>query len=438
MTDVLTESEPNARPRRHKRTPWRKRRARTAFVCLLALAVIATGTLLVFRAAHTINNSKAGRTTPSAGAPLSLLPNTPAGLLVIRGADREVQTMAVLGLAPSERGGTVIVVPAGTAVAASSGAPLTRLGQAFDSGGLAAETEAVEGFLGVTLAQSAVVDEPQLARLLAPYTPITVNLDEPALATDANGRQVVAAPAGPIKLDAAAAAHLLAAAGPDESELARLPRVVAIWDALLAKAHTVAPASAPTTTTLAPATIAGFLTALSRGPSAVRQIPVKAVLDAVSNPQGLDLLQPDSGATRLLVAQVIPGSVSPTNGNLRFRIVNPTGNAELSYFAVSRLSFVGGNVVLVTDAPGPTQSNNVIQYQDPDQKSLVAQYGSVIGGATVLPATQQIEGIDATIVLGTSFRNFVAAEQAKATTTSSSATPTTTTATTATPRKKKG
>ena len=56
------------------------------------------GPLLVFRAAHTINNSKAGRTTPSTGAPLSLLPNTPAGLLVIRGANGKVETMAVLRL----------------------------------------------------------------------------------------------------------------------------------------------------------------------------------------------------------------------------------------------------------------------------------------------------------------------------------------------------
>jgi hypothetical protein len=273
---------------------------------------------------------------------------------------------------------------------------------------------------------------------------------------------VVAAPAGPITLDAAGAAHLLAAAGPDESELARLPRVTAIWQALVAKAHAhsarssappttaasttsngrVRPTTtvAPTTTTLAPPTIAGFLAAVSSGANAVRQIPVTAVLDAVSNPQGLDLLAPDSGATRLLVAQVIPGSVSPTNGNLRFRIVNPTGDANLSYFAVSRLSFVGGNVILVTDTPGPTQSNNVIEYQDPDQKSLVGDYGSVIGGATVLPATQQIEGIDATIILGTSFRNFVATEQAKAsTTTSSSAAPTTAPSTTVAPnRKKKG
>jgi hypothetical protein len=266
------------------------------------------------------------------------------------------------------------------------------------------------------------VDEAGLTALLAPYAPIHVVLDDRVLDTDSNGRERVLYPAGPVDLTAAQAAHLLLAHGPNESEVARLPRIQAIWTAVVtssAKRTSVAtttttagppptPAASPEPGAV-PASVAGQIAAMVKGTPVVQTLPVSPVLDPVANPEGVDLLAPDNTGQKLMTAELMPGAISPANTNIRFRVVNATGDPDMLYAAVGRLVFVGANVVIVSDAPAPADKT-VIEYQDEANKAEATRYLPVVGPATVQPSQDRIDGIDATIVLGNDFASFVASQ----------------------------
>src|SRR5947208_2197260 len=73
--------------------------------------------------------------------------------------DHTVAGLVVFALDGSGKGGTAVVVPAGTEVPGVAGARATRLADAYPTGGLAAEREALEGVLGITTAAAADLDE---------------------------------------------------------------------------------------------------------------------------------------------------------------------------------------------------------------------------------------------------------------------------------------
>jgi hypothetical protein len=225
---------------------------------------------------------------------------------------------------------------------------------------------------------------------------------------------VVLQPAGDVDLTADQAAQLLLAHGPNESEAARLGRATAIWTAVLAGAAKAT--SSPTTTSpSAQATVAEHLAAMAAGTTAARAVPVRPVLDAVANPQGLDLLQVDEAPTKLLLAQIMPGAISPANDNIRLQVVNATGDTDLLADAVTRLVGVGANVVIVSDTAPPSTAT-LIEYQDPRNKAEAQTYVPVVGPSTVEQSDERIDGIDATIVLGTDFASFAQQQAASSTT----------------------
>jgi hypothetical protein len=329
----------------------------------------------------------------------------------------------------------VVVIPAGTAWTSTEGAKPVRLASAFDNGGLDAQRNALEGVLGITTSVAQQVDEAGLTALLTPYAPIHVVLDDRVLDADSSGRERVLYPAGPVELTAAQAAHLLLAHGPNESEVARLARIQAIWTAVVtsnqqgtsAATTTTAPAPPATAASaepaVVPASVAGQIAAMVKRTPVVETLPVKPVLDPIANPEGVDLLAPDNTGQKLMTAELMPGAISPANTNIRFRVVNATGDPDMLYAAVGRLVFVGANVVIVGDAPEPAQ-NTVIDYQDEADKAEATRYLPVVGPATVQASQDRIDGIDATIILGKDFATF-AARQGTAGPSAASATSTT-------------
>jgi hypothetical protein len=190
----------------------------------------------------------------------------------------------------------------------------------------------------------------------------------------------------------------------------------------------------PTTaaTNHSPTDVPSFFATLAGGAVSVHDLKVDPVLDKARNPNGIDLLDPDVAGVRLLMAQVLPGSVSPSNDNIRVRLVNPLGDPQLTYQAVARLAYVGANVVIVNEVPGTVPARSTIEYQQPEEAAAAALYAPVLGGADVRPNGPRIDGIDVTMTLGDSFRTFMAAETAKTTTTTEAATTTTSTSTTST------
>lgn len=422
VTEATTEPEPveplaaepeevPPRPRTRRR---RRRRIGTALVLLVALGVALTVPFLVARAARTIANSTEGTTVdvPAEELPASL-PSTP-GSLVALVDDGELVGTAVLAVGPAGRGGSIVVLPAGTEATIPGVDRPGRLASAYE-GGLDQLTETVEGLLEVSFAAAEEVDEARLAALLEPYGPFSIDLDDPILAAGPDGEDVVLAEAGADVVDAETLAELLFARRTAESELERLPHVSALWEAVVAAAS--ARAVADPDPAAPPASTDEFVAAVLSGPGRVREVPVEAVLDPARNPDGVDLLAPDIAAIRLLMAQVLPGAVSPASAGIRVRILDPYGDGALLYEAVGRLSFSGASIVLVSPSGADAPPETIIEYQASITEDVAARYGPPVGDAVTRPAAEQIDGIDATIILGDSFRRHLAEERARETTT---------------------
>ena len=350
-------------------------------------------------------------------------------MLVGLDAAGQPASLTVFSVAADGKGGTAIVVPLATAAYLEGLAKPVRLDSAFGDGGLDAETRGVESVLGISTTASQTANEEQLAALLEPYAPVEVTFDTPVLETASNGstREVISA--GEHRLTAREAAQVLLARVDGESELARLPRQQAVWTALLDRADSASAASTTTPTSAgtpadAPSDVAGFLAAATSGPVGVHALRVEPSFDP-SAPSGPELLQADVGYLRLLVATVMPGAVSPSNGNISFRIVNPLGSTEAAYQAVARLSAVQANVVLVTDVPGPAPERTTIVYQSPAGETQAAAFAPVLGAGTPTASAERIDGIDATVTLGQDFPAFLAAEAARTAATTTAVPPTT-------------
>lgn len=427
----------------------RTNRGRTWLVFAVTMAVALLVPLLVVTAARTIANSREGRAiTIDTSSTVAQLPETPGFLLAGLDRDGVPVSLTALAVAPGGSGGAVVVVPVGIESDIPGRDRPTRLAAAWADGGLALQRQAVEGFLGVTFNDAATVDVDGLTDLLEPYAPFRFRLDEPVHDTAADGSDVLVADTGPVTADAELMARLLLARRANESELNRLARTQTMWDAVATALRTSTPVTSPAPVSsvppAGPTDAAGYLAALARGPVQVTEIPVGPILDTARNPDGIDLLEPDIPATRLLMATVLPGSVSPANPNLRVRLLNPSGDPQLAYQAVARMAYVGANIVLVDGTKGAMPAESTIEFHSPSREAEARLYGPVLGGANVTPSDVRIDGIDATVTLGSLFRTFMAAEAARSTTTSTSTTvaETTTapptTARTTTTRGKKG
>lgn len=431
--DVPVVVLPRRSRKRHRvRTaPWR-----TILVALAALLVLVALPVLGWKAANTIANSREGKAVAGA-VPTGRLPSTPASLLVGLDAAGRPASLTVLSVAADGRGGTALVVPLGTAAYLNGLAKPERVDSAFAQGGLEAQTRGVESVLGISTTTSLAADEDQLTELLEPYTPVQVTFETPVLETASNGSTREVLSAGEHRLTARLAAKALLARVDGESELARLPRQEAVWAALLDRpapsgGSAATTAAVPSTVATsdaadpgAPADLAGYLQAVTSGPVGVHALRVQPSFDP-SEPSAPELLNADVGYLRLLVATVMPGAVSPSNGNLSFRIVNPLGDQKAVYEAVARLAVVQANVVLVTDVPGPAPEHTTIVYQSPLGETQSATFAPVLGAGPPVASTERIDGVDATVTLGQDFPAFLAAEAAKVAATSTTTAPTTT------------
>jgi hypothetical protein len=118
----------------------------------------------------------------------------------------------------------------------------------------------------------------------------------------------------------------------------------------------------------------------------------------------------DKAEVIMVVASVAPSSVSSLYATINVQIDSAFTDASITREAVLRLSMLGVNVVLVrevTDEPG---AETVVQYSDDPVRAEVESYSSIFGPLSPKRVTQQVEGVDARIVLGTNFRDFIAGQ----------------------------
>jgi hypothetical protein len=382
-----------------RRRPWL-----AVTVGLLGLGAAVAVPLLAVEATQTLSDSTVGEIE----APLRIdrLPDTPAALVAAVDENDQVASLTVFAGSPSGQGGTIIVVPAGTAVGEAGVATKVRLASLYGPGddGRAALSGGVEEMLGITLNDTLVVDEAGLAALLAPYGPFDAELPSAVSDSERNGEAEVVLDAGERQLSVEEAARVLTAVPVNESEIVRLPDVTAVWQAVADAVGDGVAASGVSgeRTTDAPSLVRHVFA----GPVRVRALGASPVLDLAANPDEVDLLEVDGIEALLLVGRVLPGAASPVSSGLRIKLVDATDRRGALEDAVLLLTYFGVAVVWIDDAPA--QPATVVHYRSADDVAVFRELENVFGPVQLEPADRPVEGVDATITLGQNFPEFPA------------------------------
>ena len=397
--------------RRHNRTV-------AAFLCgLLGMMMLPSGLAL---AANSLLHSTDGDSVDTKN--IITIPSTPAALLAVVDGNGFVASLQMIALAPGGRGGTVVSIPVGAASVVAAGEAPRRLGDAYLLNGLDGLTTDVEGLLNVTFTAKAAVTEAEMATLLAGKRDVNVEIDRAVKTLLPTGMQEIL-PAGKHTLTAAQVAGILASNQAGQPESDRLPIIKSLWVGI-AGAGLNAGAQAPTEnavtttsevvstgSTLAPAlTVQDFLQRTLTGEVQVWQFAANAIPQGELNPTNSDMYALDKAEVIMVVASVAPSSVSSLYASINVQIDSAFTDATITREAVLRLSMLGVNVVLVREVPGEPIAETVVQYNDDPVRTEVEGYSSIFGPLTPKRVSQQVEGVDARIVLGTNFRDFIAGQ----------------------------
>ena len=456
----------------------RTRRRRTLGAFAAGLLSLTAVPVLGFIAVDALRNSKEGQNAITSDLPMTEIPSTPGVLFATIDDLDQVTSLTVLALAPPvggnpARGGTAISVPI-TAEAFLSTGEAVDVADAFTTGGVDELQAVTEGLLGVTLSTTIAADEPTIARLLGRATPMQLELPADVLDTTAVGRDLTLFPAGTTELDANDMAALLLARTENDAAADLYTRASMIWatlatqigDGLAADGSPV-----PSTTVLAPTTSAAETGAAdtsaaetggsntAAGDSAPTSEPptTSSVLDPAADPDGfVDAFlsgpvgayrlsaEPAAGATagsertrvnlaevNFVMATVLPGAISPSFASITFFVRSPLGDPELTLEAVAMLIFAGANVVLVKEEPNfSIPRNTTLEVVDEADLADAQRFVIPFGTYDEVEPQVRIDGVDAILTLGESYRALIEGAGGASTVTTATTVATATTATT--------
>ena len=382
--------------------PARRRRRLIAAVTSSVLTVVALPGGLVLGANSLLNETGGNKVTSEATA---VIPETPVELLVITNARNEVASMALVAIAPGNRGGTIVSLPVGSSADVAKGVAPRRISDMYATGGLDAVRTDVENLLNITIAMADDLSEAELAAVLGPVGSQSVTLPQPVVDAGVNAAPVTVLQAGSITVSPAQIAAGLAATQSGTAEATRLPQVKALWTAV-ARAGLVESASTSTTVveeTSSPVSTGEFISSLLAGRVDVWQFGATLMNDATRNPAGLDMYSVDGGEVLTVMASVAPSVMRITSTNISVMIDLPFSSMSYAREAVTRLAFMGANVVLLrqtTDAPA---EHSVVYYNDAIARAEAENYVGLLGPLEYVESTEVIDGVNLRIVLGNDF-----------------------------------
>ena len=389
----------------------RRRRALTA-VALGAAGLLALPSGLVLGANRLLNETGGDSVD---NRPTTRIPSTPTALLAVVNDRGQVASMAMLAVDPSGRGGSIVSIPVGANAEIPKTGTIHRVADSYTgatdpAAGLAALRADVEGLLNVSFSTADDMTATELATVLAPVGERAVTLPSPVMDTRADGTVVEVAPAGAGTLAPDRIAAALAATQDGVAETSRLPNVKELWSAVA----TAGAASVPADTTVAPAgevtepaDTAAYFTALLAGPVQVWQLSATLVTDAVRNPGNVDLYDLDGGEVIMVMASIAPSAIALVSNSLALMIDTPYDDSNLVREAVLRLAYAGANVVVVRTVATPPEQETRVYFNDPVVRNDLGQYVTLMGELSYELTDEVIEGVNARIVLGENFREFV-------------------------------
>jgi len=382
--------------------PARRRRRLIAAMTSSVLTVIALPGGLVLGANSLLNETGGNKVTSEATA---VIPETPVELLVITNARNEVASLALLAVAPGNGGGTIVSIPVGASADIAKGETPRRIADLYATGGVNAVKTDVENLLNITIPLVDELSATELASVLGPVGNQSVTLPQPVVDAGTGTAPVTVLQAGSITVSPAQIAAGLASTQAGTAEATRLPQVKALWTSVARAGLVESPTSSTTVVEeiSKPMTTTEFMTALFAGRVDVWQFGATLMNDAVRNPSALDMYSLDGGEVLTVMASVAPSAMRITSTNISVMIDLPFASMSYAREAVTRLAFMGANVVLLRQTDDPPTVRSVVYYNDAIARAEAEGYVGLLGPLEFVESKDVIDGVNLRIVLGNDF-----------------------------------
>lgn len=396
---------------------------------LIGLVLLPSGLVV---GANSLLNETGGNSVDDSSA--TKIPVTPTALVAVTNSRSEVASLAMLAVDPSGRGGSIVSIPVGANAEIPKSGTIHRIADAYATGGIDALRADVEGLLNVSFNLVDDVDSAELGVYLQEFGDRPANLPAPVLDSAADGATVPVLDAGSATLTPQQIAVGLASSLTGVPESTRLPTVKELWTAVASGGGTTAGATTtsapgpavtePVATTAAgsePTDLFGYFGALRQGKVQVWQFSSVLITDPMRNPGNLDLYEIDGGEVIMVMASVAPSAIALVSNSIAIMIDTPYDDSALVREAVLRLAYVGANVAVVRTVNEVPTKETTVFYSDSIVRADVEGYSTLLGTMSFVKTDETIEGVNARIVLGEDFREFIgsAAGRTIATTTTS-------------------
>jgi hypothetical protein len=358
------------------------------------------------------------------------IPSSVVEMLAVINSRNEVASLALLAVTPEGKGGTIVSIPVGSMADVAKTEQPRRIADSYTTGGLQALKTDVENLMNITVDFADDVTATELAAVLSSVGTQPVVLQQPVTDTGADGVPVVVLESGSSTASPELLAAGLASSQTGTPESARLPQVKALWNSI-ARAGVAIPtdqvdgssssispldASAFTSTT-------AFVQALLLGEIDVWQFSSTLFTDAVRNPNQVDLYGLDGGEVLMVMASVVPSALTVTSANVAVMVDIPFASSSVAKEVVTRLAYLGANVVLIRQSPDLATERTTVYYNDSIAKTEAEAYPTLLGPLEFMESKDVISGVNLRIVLGNDFVAFLGQGSATSTSTTSTTEP---------------
>ena len=407
--------------------PARRRRRMIAAMVTSGLSVIALPGGL-FLGTTSLLHASGGNSIDSRGT--VDIPSSVVEMLAVINSRNEVASLALLAITPEGKGGTIVSIPVGSMADVAKTEQPRRIADSYTTGGLQALKTDVENLMNITVDFADDVTATELATVLTGVGTQPVVLQQPVTDTGIDGVPIVVLEAGSSAATPDLLANGLAASQTGSPESARLPQVKALWSSIArAGVATPSPDIAGSTSSISPldasvfTTTSAFMKALLMGEIDVWQFSSTLFTDEVRNPNKADLYGLDGGEVLMVMASVVPSALTVTTSNVAVMVDIPFASASVAKEVVTRLAYLGANVVLVRQTSDLATERTTVYYNDSIARTEAEAYPTLLGPLEFMESKDVISGVNLRIVLGNDFVAFLGQGSSTSTSTTSTTEP---------------
>jgi len=358
------------------------------------------------------------------------IPSSVVEMLAVINSRNEVASLALLAVTPEGKGGTIVSIPVGASADVAKTELPRRIADSYATGGLLALETDVENLMNITVDFSDDVTATEFASVLSSVGTQPVVLQQSVTDTGVDGAPVVVLESGSSTATPELLAAGLASSQTGTPESARLPQVRALWSSI-ARAGVATPTAeiGGTTSSVLPldasvfTSTTAFMQALLLGEIDVWQFSSTLFTDPVRNPNQVDLYGLDGGEVLMVMASVVPSALTVTSSNVAVMVDIPFASAVVAKEVVTRLAFLGANVVLIRQSPDLAAERTTVYYNDSIAKTEAESYPTLLGPLEFTESKDAISGVNLRIVLGNDFVAFLGQGSAASTSTTSTTEP---------------